>query len=541
MAIPIKSNNTQQGCNPISSNCVIWQGPNIPCINLCTGDSVSDVVAKMATELCELLDQTDISLLDLSCFNPLSPTPQNFRDVVQIIINKVCALENADAGQTVNGLGCPDDCEVIIAPCLQYTDLLGNIVLSLPLKDYVILIGNRICTMLTSIANQQNQIDALDVRVTNIENNLPSPGDVLFNVTSECVTTGTVTLQEYITALDAAFCELQGNFGSQQDFINAFGVSACVTTNSVQMANPPQLMGALPGWIASPQTSLQQIQNLWVAICDIRTGIIDIQTQLGECCGPDTPCPTTLPRPLIYLNKIAADNSLYFAAAGTTNIANTGIVLTDGSEWALVRFEGIVIPSANGVPQNIIQNIPNTAYGTTVDYSGSENQSNRFLDVPGLSSSISVTATGTFYWRNLATNQECTTTSVNTPVLSNPGVVACPNLPTVTGSNFNITPTPITCENPSGTSITIALGLFAAVNGPGVTNANTTLNITYNNTAIGSVITMPYVFGATSSYTITNIACNSTVIFTQVSTTQNGQTIVCAGSSSLSIPADVTP
>jgi len=77
MAVPIKSNNTQQGCNPISSNCVVWQGPNIPCINLCTGDSVSDVIAKMATELCDITSQTDISLLDLSCFNPLYPTPQN--------------------------------------------------------------------------------------------------------------------------------------------------------------------------------------------------------------------------------------------------------------------------------------------------------------------------------------------------------------------------------------------------------------------------------------------------------------------------------
>ena len=543
MALPIKSNNTQQGCNPISSNCVIWQGPNIPCINLCTGDSVSDVVAKIATELCELLDQTNISLLDLSCFNPLSPTPENFRDVVQIIINKVCALENADTGQTVNGLGCPDNCEVTIAPCLQYTDLLGNVVLSLPLKDYVILIGNKICTMLTSIANQQNQIDALDVRVTNIENNLPSGGDTLFTVTSDCVTTGTVTLQEYIVALDAAFCELQNNAGTQQEYISASSAAACVTANSVQMADPPQLMGAYqnPPWIAQPTSSFQQIQNLWVAICDIRSGIINIKSQLSECCAPEAICPNDLPRPTIYLNKVSADNSLYFSAAGTDNITNTGIVLNDNSEWALVRFEGIVIPSANGVPQNVIQSIPNTVYSTNVDYSGSENNSNRFLDVPGLANSLSVTVTGTFYWKNLATNQQCATLCANTPVLTNNLIQTCPILPSLSGSNFNITPTPITCENPSGTSITVALGVFATVNGSGVTNSSTTINITYHNTAIGTVVTMPYTFGPSSSYTITNIACNSTVIFTQVNTVQNGQTVTCTGSSSILIPADITP
>jgi len=69
MALPIQSNSTQEGCNPISSNCVIWQGPDIPCINLCNGDTVSDVVAKLAEKLCTLLDQTTISAYDLSCFN----------------------------------------------------------------------------------------------------------------------------------------------------------------------------------------------------------------------------------------------------------------------------------------------------------------------------------------------------------------------------------------------------------------------------------------------------------------------------------------
>ena len=31
-------------CSPISSNCIVWQGPDIPCIHLCTGDTISDVV-----------------------------------------------------------------------------------------------------------------------------------------------------------------------------------------------------------------------------------------------------------------------------------------------------------------------------------------------------------------------------------------------------------------------------------------------------------------------------------------------------------------
>jgi hypothetical protein len=37
MALPLEPTNTQRGCTPLSSNCVIWQGPDISCINLCKG------------------------------------------------------------------------------------------------------------------------------------------------------------------------------------------------------------------------------------------------------------------------------------------------------------------------------------------------------------------------------------------------------------------------------------------------------------------------------------------------------------------------
>ena len=38
-------------CSPISSNCVIWQGPDISCINICKGDTVSDVVAALTSSV----------------------------------------------------------------------------------------------------------------------------------------------------------------------------------------------------------------------------------------------------------------------------------------------------------------------------------------------------------------------------------------------------------------------------------------------------------------------------------------------------------
>ena len=87
---------TNNGCMPISSNCVIWQGPNIPCLNLCKGDTITDVLYKLATDYCELLEQLDPTKYDLSCLNNTSCAIENFADLIQEVINKICEVEQQE-------------------------------------------------------------------------------------------------------------------------------------------------------------------------------------------------------------------------------------------------------------------------------------------------------------------------------------------------------------------------------------------------------------------------------------------------------------
>ena len=90
--IPVATSNKTNGCNPISSNCVVWQGPDIPCIDLCHGDSISEVIYKLALELCDLLDSTSLAGLDFSCLN-LGVTPTTQKELIQAIIDKLCSLD----------------------------------------------------------------------------------------------------------------------------------------------------------------------------------------------------------------------------------------------------------------------------------------------------------------------------------------------------------------------------------------------------------------------------------------------------------------
>lgn len=293
MALPIKPKDTQEGCNPISSNCVVWQGPDIPCINLCNGDSVSDVVAKLAEELCTIVDQLDISLIDISCFGALAPEPGDFRDVIQLLVNRICNLEAGSEGGGTNGAGCPDDCLVPIAQCLQFLDPFGNTVTEIPLRDYLILIGNRLCTTISQINGINGAITNIENRLVVIEQELANPVDNTITITSAgCVGNNVPTpISTFVVALETELCRFIASVGTAQEITNAIA-RQCTPNNrplddADQLSNPGSSMANIPGWAvgASYTTLADAVNNLWLTVCDMRVAITDLQAQLAACCS----------------------------------------------------------------------------------------------------------------------------------------------------------------------------------------------------------------------------------------------------------------
>lgn len=298
MALPIKPKDTQDSCNPVSSNCVIWQGPDIPCINLCNGDSVSDVVAKMAERLCTISDQLDISLLDLSCFNPIYPTPQDFQDVMQLVLNKICVLENPTVDPTKSTTGCPDDCIVTIAPCFQETDFLGNLITTLSLKDYAIKIGNELCSLIATVNSQGTAITDLESRVSYIEDNCCDAGGGVTDITTAgCVGNGvTQPIQNFLSQFEQAFCALQEitagtDLADAQDTIQNLCVTGAENQLTPLISNPTAAipLSSLTGWYPAISNTSQALNNLYLAFCDLRTYVETVLPALvdsvSQCCG----------------------------------------------------------------------------------------------------------------------------------------------------------------------------------------------------------------------------------------------------------------
>lgn len=236
-------------CNPISSNCVIWQGPDIPIINLCSGDSISDVVYALALQLEEVMKQINVNSYDLSCFNITSCKPDDFTALLQFLIGKICELENINPPSEKSG-GCPD-CMVTVAQCLQ-----TNGQQTMNLVEYVNLIAEKLCVLISQVA-------ALDTRVTNLETavntlqNTPAPTLTVPPVNVTCASTSFTSNQVWIVV---------------QEFINNYWCPFYQTTGTASelfsSLNPDCAYPVLVPAITPATTVAEAITNIWRVICN---------------------------------------------------------------------------------------------------------------------------------------------------------------------------------------------------------------------------------------------------------------------------------
>lgn len=299
--LPIPSNTNQEGCNPISSNCVIWQGPDIPCINLCRGDSITDVTAKLATELCELLDQLSVDGFNLDCFDLSCVNIDNIYDLIQFILDQLCTLtnccnqggggSNARVGNPIPGTDCPD-CVINVAQCFWYFDPLGNQIKTMNLTDYAVAIGNRLCGLITQINGINSRLNSQQTQIDYILNNYaPIPPIPIPTIFSTCLTDkipsvppGGISLVNMINATQEAFCELRAATGFPNTLISSVSKQCAALDTSPSLTFPGTNMGSLPGWInqASYSTVADALNNMWITLCDLRTAVRGIQV---TCCS----------------------------------------------------------------------------------------------------------------------------------------------------------------------------------------------------------------------------------------------------------------
>lgn len=294
MGIPTNSGKAKDyGCNPVSSNCVVWQGPDLECFGICHGDTISDVTAKLAAQLCLLVDMFNLENYDFSCLAiPSEDTPQAFNELLQILIERICALEGIDIPEGGNALDCPDNCDVYIAGCFQYQTQQGDTIVQMTLVDYVRAIGELVCSHVNDIITLQGGLTGLDedgalyaARITAVEEDKVDTTALNYMVNSATnPSAGLQFLPDATREIENSLIRTQSALGTPSEMYNNM-LKAGNISNEDQVSGDG-LMKTLTGWVITPSKLSESFGNAWLAIRDLRETLAYLQANfISKSCS----------------------------------------------------------------------------------------------------------------------------------------------------------------------------------------------------------------------------------------------------------------
>jgi hypothetical protein len=324
-------------CSPTSSNCVIWQGPDLHIIKLCKGDTISDVIASLATELAIVMEQLSITNYDLSCFDLVGCKPETYQELLQFLIEQICLLQGLSS-TGVDTTGKSDDVLITVAPCF-----IVNGVTVMTLIDYVTAIGLKICDIIDQIAIINNTLNELDIRVTILENT-PPPTFTLPTVASDCILQNSpqigglgspaVPMDQLLSILindnDYGYCALLDATALPASLIDAV-LSQCILNTDIQLSTGTTY-SANPNWNSYWQTTennlAASLSNVWVVLCDIYNYL---DNQIGLTIT-ETDCALGISNDADVYGYIDITSGPY-AGTGATAAQNKQIVCSALYQW----------------------------------------------------------------------------------------------------------------------------------------------------------------------------------------------------------------
>jgi len=296
---PINSNEHPRpgkGCTPVSSSCVIWTGPDIPCINICRGDAIDKVVYDLALLLCQVSEGViDITTLDFKCLVEQNG-PTELIAILQLLIDKHCELETTVAGiETGNGGTSTPDTPITLPDCLHYTNADGDLVTSLPSREYSILLAERICGILVTLASLTNNYTSLVNRVETLEDFIANlnTNTSIPTIVSKCLTGVTegldIPITDAVETMETFLCQLIDTLGSLSELSTLIDTECPDLDNSLSLSVADTVMSDISGWTTNPTNVSQNLVNLWLTLCDMRTAVSSLLEPPAPPCAPVAP------------------------------------------------------------------------------------------------------------------------------------------------------------------------------------------------------------------------------------------------------------
>lgn len=357
---PTHSGQYKLPCNPTSSNCVSWEGPDLPCISLCRGDSITDVVYKAAVVLCTVKDDLNLSNLDLqNLFDVCAACPEpekTLKNILQLLINKVKTLEELidDLDGTTSG----EEIIIRIASCFRTDDGSGDTITELKHSDYTKAIGLQVCEVLTDLAGINTRLNSLEDDVDDLKDRV----QVL-----ETGDNGLDALTERVDDLETSVGGLITVLGSNTDLAQITS-EECPTSGA---GNSVPSLAAGDGsalWTGNSSNVSESVKRIWLAVCDLRSAVKIIQ---DNCCQIN--CDDLVVDFDIRLSDDRTSATLFFAFKshvpnGFADVNSMGNKLTvtdaNGATAHFLIKIADAVQDADGVPLDFA----NTALDPKLDY-----------------------------------------------------------------------------------------------------------------------------------------------------------------------------
>ena len=287
------------GCMPVSATCVTWDGPNIPCIDLCKGDTIDVVIYELAKILCDITENVlDVSSLEFDCLLERGQCPPDtLLETIQLIIKKICLPPDPEPPT-------PFPMPIAQLPeCLWFRDENNDLITALPLDEYVEYLAQKICDILIKIDSLESVITSINTQLQIIQNIINNGGGgsttpPVINITTQCLSGTspgqTLAIEVAFQNMEQALCSYLQILGTLTQWQEMFNTICIDDTTPLPCGDGTY--GDIPGWIVNPVTAAQSMTNLWLVVC-----------QLNDCMSstPALPC-VTVPPVSVHIDSTTA-------------------------------------------------------------------------------------------------------------------------------------------------------------------------------------------------------------------------------------------
>ncbi len=393
---PNYNSSSAHGCDEISSNCIVWQGPDISCLSICNGDTVSTVVAALGEKLCKLTTDAnidinilsqDVTTLNYDCLREQGyGNPQTLGELLQVMITALCdELQEGGNGDGSAVTDCKEvlECSIGLEACfvqvLSENQLNGDVQggSSMTFTSWIDAVQNLFCTMVSTHGVHRIQLDDHERRIRTNERNIKSFSDKQSLPQVVPTTVGTPGRPQNVDIVlkntESAFGELLNATGTAPQIVTGIGYQES-GLNQKKTLNGDGNMNGVTGWVTNPSNLAQSFQNLWLTVNDMRNALdslIDTTTPT-TCSGIiyDVIATTVGSVGAITDINLKFNNSILPAGFNDCNPTGARIKITDDNR--------------NSIESNvIISSFISSSTGTNVSISGLNASSSSYdVEVP---------------------------------------------------------------------------------------------------------------------------------------------------------------